>query len=351
MKKIKLALTGASGFLGNELLKKLDPNKFELVLLGRNYPDSIKNDNSNGLVFHWIAGDITNPEIVTSENDRDLLLSCEQVFHGAAFYDLKGSYNDCFLANVVGTSNLLNFFRHSKNLKEFHYVSTVAVVDPVGDELIFEDLLPVRQKFDDFYSQTKYAAEKLVREFKFDEDICKIIYRPGVIVASSEDAKNYKMDGPYYFARALKQVRSVLNFLPFIMLNFNPKANLPMVPVDHVAQFIAQSLQKNISLQSTFQSRRKDATYHLVSDDLPVIPDFLEEIFIELGINTQLKNSTMGFLNKFLLTNLGIPKETIPFMFHCHSYDKSNTYRDFENGFKSQYKDFKHSLLKSLKDV
>lgn len=349
MKKIKLAITGASGFLGTELLKKLDPSKFEVFILGRHYPDSLKNMNNNGMEFRWLAADISNPEVVVNESDRDLLLSCEYVYHGAAFYDLKGSYNDCFLANVAGTSNLLNFFRQSKNLKEFHYVSTVAVIDPVGDELIFEDVLPQRQKFDDYYSQTKYAAEKLVREFKFETDICKIIYRPGVIVASSTDSKNFKMDGPYYFARALKQVRTVLNFLPFVMLNFNPKANLPMVPVDHVAQFIAQSLQLN-SLAPT-SSRRKDATYQLVSDDLPAIPDFLEEIFSELGINTQLKNSTMGFINKFLLTNLGIPKETIPFMFHCHSYDKSNTYRDFENGFKSQYKDFKHSLLKSLKDV
>lgn len=344
MKKIKLAISGATGFLGKELLKKLDSKHFEFVLLGRNHPHENLFSHDSSIKYKWVTSDLTNPEIVTNEEERELLLSCDYVFHGAAFYDLKGSYNDCFLSNVVATSNLLNFFRQSKKLKEFHYVSTIAVINPIGKELVLEDTLPERQQFDDFYSQTKYAAEKLVRDFKFDKNISKIIYRPGVIVASSTDAKNYKVDGPYYFARALKQVRSILNFLPFVVLNFNAKASLPIVPVDHVAQLMAQSLEKKFV-------ERKDTTYHLVSDDLPTIPVFLDEIFSELGINTQLKNSNISFLNKLLLTNLGIPKETIPFMFHCHSYDKSNTYRDFEGGFKSQYKDFKYTLLKSLKDV
>ena len=347
MKKIKLALTGASGFLGNELMQSLDPSLFEIVILGRNKPALI-----DGLFFgkypedqiQFISCDLTNPDLITSDKDRELVLSCEYFYHGAAFYDLKGSYNDCFLSNVVATSNVLNFLKKSKKLKAFHYVSTVAVIDPLGNKTILEDSLPNRILFDDFYSQTKYAAEKLVREFNFSNDVKKIIYRPGVIVASSSNPKNFKKDGPYYFASALKQISFILNFLPFIILNFEEKANLPMVPVDHVARFIANSL-------SAKDLVRPDTTYHLVSDDLPTIPDFLDQIFSELGINTQVKNSSYLKVNKLLLTNLGIPKETIPFMFHCHSYDKSNTYRDFKEGFNSRYKDFKFSLLKSLKDV
>lgn len=336
--KRKIVITGITGFLGKELLKYLDTSVFDLIFLGRTKPII-----SEEVSYKWICADISSPEFITNEEDKKLLLSAEIVYHGAAFYDLKGSYNDCFLNNVVGTSNLANFFKNSKKLRQFHYVSTIAVIDPIGEELISEDNLPKRSLFNDYYSQTKYAAEKLFREFQFSHEVKKIIYRPGVIVVASDNELNYKMDGPYYFAKALKQFRPILNFLPFVLLNFNSKAKLPMVPVDHVAKFIARSLLLSDQRQST--------TYHLVSDELPTIPVFMDELFYELRINTQLKNSSVFLINKLLLSKLGIPKETIPFMFHCHSYDKSNTYRDFSDGFNSHYKDFKYALLKSLKDV
>lgn len=344
MKKVRIAITGATGFLGKEVLKYLDVNKFEFIFLGRRKPVDFLLKNDDELIYTWINADITNPDIVSNEKDRQILLSCEYVFHAAAYYDLKGSYRDCFLTNVVGTSNLLGFYRQSICLKEFHYVSTIAVIDPVGESLIHEDSLPFRNNFQDSYSQTKYAAEVLFRDFKFHNNVAKIIYRPGVIVASSLDAANFKMDGPYYFGKSLKKVRPLLNSLPFVLLSFNKSANLPMVPVDHVARFICMSLNQN------FHDRRS-TTYHLVSDHLPNVPELLTEIFNELAINTKLKESSFRFINDLLLTKLGIPKETIPFMFHCHSYDKSNTYRDFEEGFKSQYSDFKSTLMKSLKDV
>ncbi len=344
MSKKKIVITGYSGFLGLEILKNLNSGDFEVVFLGRSRPSFDFETSSNIQINRWIFCDITNPEIVVDEADKEALLNCDYVLHCAAFYDLEGTYNQCFMANVVGTSNLLNFFSQSKCLKEFHYISTIAVIDPLSNETVFEDELPERNNFEDYYSQTKYIAEKNVREFKFNNSAKKIIYRPGVIVASSTDAKNFKVDGPYYFAKSLKSIRLFLNKLPFVILNFKANAYLPIVPVDHVAQFIVNSLAGQIP-------DRKNTTYHLVSNDIPTISDLLSQIFFELSIDTQLKNYDLPYLNKLLLTNLGIPKETLPFMFHCHPYDKSNTYRDFKNGFNSHYSDFKNTFMKSLKNV
>lgn len=337
----KIVITGATGFLGKELLKSLDRDGLEIILLARKIDSTIKLKAK----IHWILGDITQPDIVHDDQYKKKLLEADTVFHAAAFYDLKGSYNDCFLGNVVGTRNLLNFFKTSKKLKSFHYVSTIAVIDPVGNESILEDVLPERKSFSDFYSQTKYSAEKMFRDFEFSQNnVAKIIYRPGVIVCASYDSHKFKEDGPYYFAKVLKKFRPILNFIPHLILSFDSKATLPIVPVDHVANFMAQSLNRS-------EFPKEVRTYHLVSDDLPTIPVFLEQILNELGINIGLKNTDITFVNNQILTKIGIPKETIPFMFHRHSYDKSNCYKDFENGFESHYKDFQVVLLKSLKDV
>lgn len=341
----KIVITGATGFLGKELLKQLDREDLEIILLARRIDSSIKLKAKT----HWVLGDITQPDVVNDDQYKKLLLEADTVLHAAAYYDLKGSYNDCFLSNVVGTRNLLNFYKSAKKLKSFHYISTIAVIDPVGAENVLEDVLPERKKFTDYYSQTKYSAEKMFRDFEFnDHKVAKFIYRPGVIVCASDNPKNFKEDGPYYFAKVLKKFRPILNFIPHLILSYDAKASLPIVPVDHVAKFIVKSLNRNKSSLEQIQQTR---TYHLVSDGLPTIPVFLEEILNELGINTGVKNTNIDIINNHLLTKIGIPKQTIPFMFHRHSYDKSNCYKDFEGGFDSHYKDFQVVLLKSLKDV
>lgn len=341
----KIVITGATGFLGKELLKQLDREDLEIVILARKIDSSIKLKAKT----HWILGDITQPDILHDDQQKKLLLDADTVLHAAAYYDLKGTYNDCFLSNVVGTRNLLNFFKSAKKLKSFHYISTIAVIDPVGNENILEDILPERNKFTDYYSQTKYSAEKMFRDFEFTEpNVAKLIYRPGVIVCASDDPKNYKEDGPYYFAKVLKKFRPILNFIPHLILSFDAKASLPIVPVDHVAKFLVKSLNRK---SFSPELKEKSRTYHLVSDGLPTIPVFLEQILNELRINIGLKNTDINIINNQILTKIGIPKETIPFMFHRHSYDKSNCYKDFEGGFESQYKDFQVVLLKSLRDV
>ncbi len=341
---MKILITGATGYLGKEILKNPILQDHDLVLLTRNKDKKNSIDGSNQKIS-WVRGDLTHPEIFFSEDDKSYALDVDLVLHAAAFYDLEGSYADCFMGNVVATTNILNFYKNSKKLQAFHYVSTIAIFDPLGEKHLFENDFPERTIFDDHYSHTKYITESVFRNFKFKNDkIVKRIYRPGIIVCSSLNSKNYKKDGPYYFAKSLKTFGPLLHYLPFIPLNYDPEATIPIVPVDHVANFMVHSL-----FNTNFNKRL--STYHLISDSIPKLSKFLESLLCSLKIPGKVKATEINLFNDFILKKIGIPKETIPFMFHRHSYDKSNSAADFEVGFTSHYGDYHDVLMKSFKDV
>ena len=83
------------------------------------------------------------------------------------------------------------------------------------------------------YHRTKFEAEKLVR--------AKVqgawrVYRPAVVVGNSKTGEMDKIDGPYYFFKALQKLRNALpQWAPLVSIEWG-WTNL--VPVDYVAAAI-----------------------------------------------------------------------------------------------------------------
>ncbi len=330
---MKIFITGATGFLGQYLVNNIAPLFDEVYLLTRNCNQAILNNHQN---IKWIKGDITNQEVVDDQDLRKVILNEIDVFlHAAALYDVQASYSDCYLQNVLGTQNILRLAKRSKSLKVFYYISTIAV----GDDNCFfleEDILPSRSNFTDHYSETKYLAEKLVRETMFN--FPTRIIRPGIIVGDSESGEMSKIDGPYYFMFTIKKYISILEKSRVVPLSFNPQTRLPIIPVDHCARFVSLLIQRD-----KYEAGIK--TYHLISEDIPSIKNFLDDLNLYFGLKVHYLPFFKNTFSKNLLSVLGIPPQVYPFMFSKLSYDKSRTLEELPELKESRYGTFKDKIF------
>ncbi len=331
---MKIFLTGATGFLGQYLVKELAPHFDTIYILSRSPNNSIFKNYSNVLI---VKGDITHLEIIENPELKQVVLSeCDFCIHAAALYDLEAGHAESFLQNVVGTQNTLNLVKKMKKMKSFFYISTIAVGD---DQSFFleEDFLPERIKFNDYYSETKYKAEKIVRETR--DQIPTRIIRPGVIIGDSVNGQIEKRDGPYYFIDLMKKYSSILKLTSYIPLSFNPRSKLPLIPVDHCARFITILILRD-------QGEKFLKTYHLISYEIPTISEFLTDLNTSLGLEVDYIPIFRNPFHNSLLKRLGIPSALIPFMFSKLSYDKSRTIEELPELSESVYKHYKSSLFR-----
>ena len=227
-------VTGATGFIGRHLLphllarhgdvyclvRKGSQDKFEALRAGF---------GAGGKRLIAVYGDLTKPMLgVTPAQRKTLGGKVKHFFHLAAIYDLAASAESQIGANVDGT-------RHAVQLADaikagcFHHVSSIAVAG-LYPGVFREDMFAEAEDLDHPYFRTKHDAEALVRKE------CKRpyrIYRPGVVIGNSKTGEMDKIDGPYYFFRALKKLRETLPaWMPTVGLE---GGRINLVPVDFVA--------------------------------------------------------------------------------------------------------------------
>lgn len=331
---MKVLITGGTGFLGKHLVKELASFCSVIYVLSRNENNEILEKYPNVQI---IKGDITNLSIIEDQNQRDTLLEeVSIIIHAAGLYDIKASHAECYLQNVIGTQNILIFAKQVKNLKAFYHISTIAV-GACKSYLLEEDQLPNREEFEDYYSETKYLAELIVRQ-TVNLKVVRII-RPGIIIGNSQNGEIDKLDGIYFFISAFKQKANLLKLIPLFPLSFNPKSKIAIIPVDHCARLISLLVKRD-----QFQKIHK--TYHLISDQIPTTKEFLNDLNNFLGIKTQYIPVAQNRIHTLLFASLNIPTELVSFMFSKLSYDKKRTGEELPEIKESTYNTYKEILFK-----
>src|ERR1700760_489509 len=105
--RMKVFLTGATGFVGSHVARAFAAQGAELRVLVR--PTS-RLDNLEGLVADTAVGDLAQPETL-----RSALRGCDALVHVAADYRLWVRDPDAmYRANVEGTRGLLELAREEK---------------------------------------------------------------------------------------------------------------------------------------------------------------------------------------------------------------------------------------------
>jgi NAD(P)-dependent dehydrogenase (short-subunit alcohol dehydrogenase family) len=223
-------VTGGTGFIGRHLLRALARREGETYVLVR--PASraaleayIATLGANSV--KPLSGDITQPMLGLSAEDRERLKGAE-IFHLAAVYDLEASAEADERANIDGTRNVVELAQALG--ARVHHMSSIAVAGGKWKGKFTEDMFAEGQKLDHPYYRTKYEAERLVRE----SSVRYRIYRPGLVIGSSESGEAARADGPYYAFKLIQRLRQALpSWVPLVGFE---GGQLNIVPVDFVAR-------------------------------------------------------------------------------------------------------------------
>lgn len=228
-------VTGGTGFIGRRLVENLLNRGGTVYALVR--PESIgKIDALRESLEHGdrlipVEGDLGSPMLGVSAGGIEKLSSeVDEFFHLAAVYDMTADEERNRIANVEGT-------RHAVELANalgarMHHVSSIAVAgDHKGN--FREDMFDEGQPLTHPYHRTKFEAEKIVRT---DCTVPWRVYRPAIVVGDSRTGEMDKIDGPYYFFKAIQKARGAIPaWIPLI----GPEmGDTNVVPVDWVAASI-----------------------------------------------------------------------------------------------------------------
>lgn len=337
---MKLFITGATGFLGSELIAHLVSNFDKIYLLVRKESLSkAKERYADYSCVSFLTGDLTNPDLI-EDRFNDLLDEIDSILHMGAYYDLEGSHSECFMQNIQGTMNVLFFASQCTNLKTFHYVSTVAISGNFQGKFSEDDF------FHDYditnsYARTKWEAERLVRTWKGEAKVR--IYRPGIVIGNSKTGDFSKVDGPYYFWKALSNVKvlsPLIEKMPFLPLPINDAATLPIITVDRVASLISKGL--------ILECEEEFLCFHLVDSKGPNILNLIETSLAEFEINVKVK-AVKGhaiFDKSFKL--LGLPKEIIHYMTTPVEYSTNNSVKYLALDKNISFSNYKEAIFKKV---
>ena len=248
-------VTGATGFIGKRLVKKLLERKGSVVhFLIRKESES----KVAGLRQYWgasaarvvpVFGDLTSKKLgVTADSMKSLKGNVDHFFHLAAVYDLDADEVSQIAVNIEGTRNTVELAK-AIDARHFHHVSSIAAAG-LYEGVFREDMFDEAENYEHPYFMTKHESEKIVRQE------CKIpwsVYRPAMVVGDSCTGEMDKIDGPYYFFKLIQRMRQLLPpWMPSVGLE---GGRINIVPVD----FVVAALDK-ISHKSGIAKK----CYHLV---------------------------------------------------------------------------------------
>jgi len=173
-----ILVTGASGFLGKELLTQLVAQEQPVRALRRadsRIPEKLLQEP----LIEWVEADINTPEALA-----DAFESVTQVFHCAAFisFDPRDK-NQLLRVNIEGTSNIVNLCLE-RGIRLLHVSSVAALGEARKGELITEsDFWEYEPKAHN-YAISKYEGEMEVWR-GIAEGLDAVIVNPSVIIGKN----------------------------------------------------------------------------------------------------------------------------------------------------------------------
>lgn len=336
--KDRIFITGATGFLGTEIIKRLikKPNVSLILLVrGNDYDEALnhlsrnwwesetlmnelkKIDTPNSKIM-IMNGDVTQDLLGLNQVDfRYLVENVTHVVHAAADLRLNSSIENLRKINVLGTENMIKMALKAKNyqFKKFSHIST-AYVAGKAKGLIEEDSLTGKYGFKSNYEQSKFEAEEVVKK----SNLTFVILRPGMIVGDSNTGHIKTFNTIYSL------IRLYMSGLRFFPVSKNLKLNL--VPVDYVADAVCTITLNENSNCKTFHLTGPNQSNPTVQELVSFVNKWASE-----NLDLKLPNpiyipSLLSIAERFLNTAYGVGRvlhELEPYMKEDRIFDTKNT--------------------------
>jgi thioester reductase-like protein len=261
-----LLITGASGFLGQEiLLRYLERSDRQIYALIRAEDDLEATQRMRSILVSLlgdaephlsrisaVAADVESPGLGLDDDRREELASqVTEIIHSAATVSFTLPLSESRRVNVEGTRRMLELAAlcrdRGQGLRRFCHISTAYVAGEHPGEFT-EDQLDVGQGFRNAYERSKFEAELLVRERSAQLPI--LIVRPSIIVGERSSGWTTSFNVLYPPLKAFS--RGAYPVIP-------ARRSTPVdaVPVDYVADAVFELVE----------SPQEDdlGVYHLVS--------------------------------------------------------------------------------------
>jgi len=329
-------VTGATGFIGKRLVKKLLQRKGAVVycLVRPGSSDKVKAlrefCNASAARLVPVVGDLTTPKLGVSSSDlKHLNGQIDHFYHLAAIYDLGAEAEQQIAVNIDGTRNTVQLAQ-ALQAGHFHHVSSIAAAG-LYEGVFREDMFAEAENYQHPYFMTKHESEKIVRQE------CKLpwsVYRPAMVVGDSQTGEMDKIDGPYYFFKLIQRMRQLLPpWMPSIGLE---GGRINIVPVDFVVDALAViSHQKDITSKCY---HLVDPVGYRVGDVLDIFSKAAHAPKMNLFVNAALlgfipRSVTKGLMalapvrrvRNAILTDLGLPQDMLTFVNYPTRFDCRET--------------------------
>jgi NAD(P)-dependent dehydrogenase (short-subunit alcohol dehydrogenase family) len=329
-------VTGATGFIGKRLVKKLLGRRGSTVYFlmreesAGKLPDLLEYWGASKTRAIPVYGDLTSKKLgVASDVIKSLKGQIDHLYHLAAVYDLSADEESQVAVNIEGTRSMVEFAQ-AIDAGHVHHVSSIAAAG-LYEGVFREDMFDEAENLDHPYFMTKHESEKLVRKE------CKrpwTVYRPAMVVGDSKTGEMDKIDGPYYVFKLIQRMRQILPpWMPSVGLE---GGRMNIVPVD----FVVDALD-HISHKVT----KGHGCYHLVDPKGYRVGDVLD-IFSKAAhapkMNLFINAALMGFIPKSVkkglmalapvrrirnavMKDLGLPEDMFTFINYPTRFDCRDT--------------------------
>lgn len=218
-----IILTGASGFIGTDLLRELK-NEYNVLAIGRNFK---KYDDK----IYYLIDDLNNIRIEEVKQKLPNLTS--NIFIHAAGQ-----------AHIVQTAETMHLFNNN-NVKATENALDIAMKTG-ADKFIFVSSIAVENDNpEDVYGKTKKEAEILIKDFCTKHHMNYIIIRPAVVYGESDRKGNVQ--------KLINQMRRGI----FPLFN-NGHTTKSMIYVKNLSYMIKELIESDKYNNNTFIARDKD---------------------------------------------------------------------------------------------
>lgn len=232
----KVAVTGATGFVGKFVSRYLESKGYQVFRFGR------KNSKD---VLQW--------DITLGKYDKFIEIDC--VVHCAACVDDWASYEESYSVNVLGTQNVLSSF---SGVSKFIYISSASVYNSFCKPVVINEDECLGGLLLNNYSKTKLLGEKEVEK---SDILSRIILRPHII---------YGPEDTTIVPRILGAVK--FGYLP---IPGDGKNRISFTHVENLAQSIFNAIQL---------SKNSISIYNITDEKSVVLSEELKDFKILNGL-------------------------------------------------------------------
>jgi uncharacterized protein YbjT (DUF2867 family) len=230
---MRVLVTGATGFVGREVLRQLHQQRHSIRILAR----SRASPRVQEAISHWVA-EVHPGNVMDPASLEGVLSGVEAVIH------LVG------IISEIGQSTFENV--HSRGTQNMVATAQQACVT----RFIHMSALGTRPDAVSRYHQSKWAAEELIRH----SGLQSTIFRPSLIYGPEDQFVNL-------FAKIVRRS-------PIVPLMGSPRARFQPVPVEAVAAAFTRSLAEPRSIGQT---------YDLCGPEAMTLSDIVDQIQDALG--------------------------------------------------------------------